>query len=172
MVLILLGLAAGGTAAGSQADHAVVGRFAITSEAGGAIWSFRPGGLLILTGPGDISSEGTWRPAAGERDFDASIDYDITGQTLTVQGQVAPGAGVIAVYVHASDAEKPDDAAPWPVESRLLGERFGMMADPTPMPSATPAECLRPQWADGVVEWDRCGAAAGAQSPGAEPSPT
>lgn len=156
LLVVLLTLATVAVAADIDHDHQVEGRFAVTSEAGGAIWAFQPGGLLILTGPGDISSEGTWGPAAGEREFDATIEYGIAGQTLTVRGEVAPGGDAIAVYVQATDAQRPGDADPWPSESRLLGERLGMVPEATPAPSAPPPDCLRPQWLDGMVDWDRC----------------
>jgi hypothetical protein len=31
-----------------------------------------------------------------------------------------------------------------------------MMMEETPEPTATPVECLRPQWVEGQVDWDRC----------------
>jgi hypothetical protein len=156
---------ASATAADSGSDHAVIGRFALTSEAGGAIWAFQPSGLLVLTGPGDIISHGTWSVGPGERDFDADIDYDIAGQTLSVKGQVAPDGQAIAVFVAATDARKPGDADPWPTESRLRGERLGMVGEPSPLPSATPVDCLRPQWMSAEVDWDRCDAPDGSQAP-------
>lgn len=165
LLSLLLGVAAVASATDAGSDHAVVGRFSLTSEAGGAVWSFQPSGLLVVTGPGDISSEGTWSPGPAERDFDASIDYDIAAQVLSVQGQVAPDGQAIAVFVEATVAGKPDDADPWPAESRLRGERLGMAAESTPLPSVAPADCLRPRWVAGEVDWDRCDAPAGSPSP-------
>ncbi len=155
-MVVLLGLAVAGLAADTTDDDAVVGRFGITSVVGGAVWAFQPGGLLVVTGPGEISSGGSWSPASGEREFDASIDYDIAGQALTVQGQLAPDGMAIAIYVRATDPLKPDDAEPWPTESRLVGERVGMVSDATPIPSEPPTDCSRPAWVDGGVDWDRC----------------
>lgn len=155
-MLMLLGLASVGLAAEIDDEHLVVGRFSITSDAGGAVWAFQPGGLLVLTGPGEISSQGTWSAAPGERDFDASVDYDIAGQSLVIQGQVAPDGAAVAIYVRATEASKPGDAEPWPSESRLVGERFGMSTETTPAPSQPPVDCSRPRWAQGEVDWDRC----------------
>ena len=31
-----------------------------------------------------------------------------------------------------------------------------MTVDETPEPTEAPLDCLRPQWADGEVDWDRC----------------
>jgi hypothetical protein len=169
-MLMLLAPASFGLAAEVEGDHAVVGRFSITSEAGGAVWAFQPGGLLVLTGPGEISSRGTWSAAPGERDFDASVDYDIAGQSLVIQGQVAPDGAAIAVHVRASAASKPGDAEPWPSESRLLGERFGMTAEATPAPSQRPVDCSRPRWVDGEVDWDRCDDLPAGASPSASPA--
>jgi hypothetical protein len=137
-------------------EHEVLGRFSLESEAGGAVWAFQPGGLLVITGPGDISSEGAWSPASGARAFDARVDYDIAGQDLSVVGQVSPDADRIAVYVLATDAIKPEDADPWPSESRLVGERFGMISEATPEPTAMPVDCTRPQWIGADIDWDGC----------------
>ncbi len=141
-------------------DHAVVGRFSIISDAGGAVWAFQPSGVLIVTGPGEILSEGTWSPADGEREFDAQVDVTVSGQALDVLGQVSPDGTAVAVYVTATEPERPDDWTPWPAESQLLGERFGMTTDPTPSPTPKPLDCARPAWTDGVVDWDRCDDAA------------
>jgi hypothetical protein len=134
--------------------HEVEGRFSMTSEAGGAVWAFRPGGVVMLTGPGDIVSSGTWSAGPETRDFDAVIEYEIAGQELAVQGQVSPDAQGIAVYVAASEATKPDDADPWPEDSRLIGERLGMEPEATTMPELV--DCERPDRVDGEVDWDRC----------------
>ncbi len=139
-------------------DHPVVGRFALTSEVGGAVWTFQPSGALFLTGPGEIVSEGTWTAAAGEGEFDAQVDVVITGQELTVLGQVHPDGESLAVYVAATDPERPEDWTPWPPESRLVGERSGMVTDQQPTPSPSPPDCARPAWVDGAVDWDRCDA--------------
>lgn len=153
-MLLLPALFLSGFAADELDDHDVVGRYSVTSEAGGAVWAFQPGGLLVLIGPGDIMSQGSWSVAAGEREFDATIDYGVTGQVLEILGQVAPDGVAVAFYVSASDATRPDDADPWPMESRLLGERVGMTPEATPSPS--PLDCTRPLWLGGLVDWDRC----------------
>jgi hypothetical protein len=31
-----------------------------------------------------------------------------------------------------------------------------MMVEETPEPTEAPVECLRPQWVEGEVDWDRC----------------
>ena len=139
-------------------DHPVVGRFALTSEAGGAVWTFQPSGALFVTGPGEIVSEGRWSAAAGEGEFDAQVDVVITGQELTVLGQVSPDGESLAVYVAATDPARPEDWTPWPPESRLVGQRTGMVTDPQPTPSPAPPDCARPAWVDGAVDWDRCDA--------------
>jgi hypothetical protein len=159
-IAVAMSLLAVSLTAGSGADaadeHEVVGRFTIESEAGGAIWAFLPGGLLVVTGPGDISSEGTWTPSVAERDFDASLEVTVSGQVLDVLGQVSPAHDRIAVYVVATEPTRPEDADPWPAESRLIGERFGMVAEPSPSPLPLPEECARPEWVEAAVDWDRC----------------
>lgn len=155
-MLLSLVPATAGLATEMDEEHEVVGRFSITSEAGGAVWAFQPSGLLVITGPGDIISEGSWAPASGEREFDAAVDYEIAGQMLTVHGQVAPDEVGIAVYVQATEPQRPGDAEPWPAESRLVGERMAMMPEVTASPSPSPADCMRPVWVDGEVDWDRC----------------
>lgn len=153
---LLASVQAVGSAAAASDDHAVVGRFSISSEAGGAVWAFQPSGLLVLTGPGDIMSEGSWVAAVGADEFDASIGYAIAGQELQVQGAVSPDGSQVAVYVRATEPTRPDDAEPWPIESRLTGERVGMTPEASPSPSPLPPDCTRPQWLDGDVDWDRC----------------
>jgi hypothetical protein len=137
-------------------DHAVVGRFSLTSDAGGAVWAFQPSGALIVTGPGEIISTGSWSPGPAEREFDAQVDVTVTGQQLVVLGQVSPDGTALAVHVAASEAERPDDWTPWPPASRLLGERLRLTPDPEPSPTPPPSDCARPEWVDGLVDWDRC----------------
>lgn len=134
--------------------HEVEGRFSITSEAGGAVWAFQPGGVVVLTGPGEILSSGVWSAGPEDRDFDAIIEYEVAGQELAVQGQVSTDGQAVAVYVAATEALRPDDADPWPEDSRLIGERLGMVPEATAAPES--ADCDRPDWVDGEVVWDRC----------------
>lgn len=148
--------AAGEATVDAGAEHPVVGRYAITSEAGGAVWAFQAGGALILLGPGDIVSEGSWTPAAGEREFDASVDVTVSGQRLEVLGELSPDGSAVAVYVAASEPQRPEDWTPWPAESRLTGERVGMTPEPAPSATPRPADCARPDWIGGAVDWDRC----------------
>jgi hypothetical protein len=160
--LLLAGVVAtaGAAAAGpsSAADHPVVGRFAIISDAGGAVWAFQPGGALVVIGPGEIISEGTWSAAGGERDFDASLEVTVSGQTLEVLGQVRDDGDAVAVLVNATEPARPDDWTPWPKESRLVGERVGMATEPEPSPTPIPLDCARPAWSGNAVDWDRCDA--------------
>jgi hypothetical protein len=139
-----------------SADHPVVGRFSITSEAGGAVWSFQPSGSLVVTGPGELVAEGRWTVGPAEREFDATVDVAISGQALAVLGEVAPDGTQVAIHVQATPPERPDDAVPWPPLSRLVGERLGMVPEGSPSPAPLPAECERPDWIDGEVDWDRC----------------
>ncbi len=157
-VTALLGtmVVATGVARDAGDEHPVVGRWSITSDAGGAVWAFQPSGALVISGPGEIMSEGSWTPAAGPGELDAAVDVEVTGQQLQALAQVSVDGTGIALYVTATEATRPDDWRPWPPESRLVGERFGMMVDETPQPSEPPIECLRPQWRDGEVDWDRC----------------
>jgi hypothetical protein len=134
----------------------IEGRFSIVSDAGGAVWAFQPGGQLILVGPGDLVANGLWRPAPATGAFDASVVIDVTGQELTVLGALSPDGSRVALHVRASDPRTPGDGVPWPLESRLTGERVGMTG-PAPSPTATADECLRPAWTAGsVVDWDPC----------------
>ena len=153
-VLLLAAVFASGLAQG--ADHPVVGRWTVESDVGGAVWAFQPSGKLVVTGPGEISAEGSWSPAGSDGELDASVDARITGQQLAVLAQVAPEGTALALYVTATAATSPEDWQPWPPASRLVGQPFGMMVEQTPEPTATPVECLRPQWVDGEIDWDRC----------------
>lgn len=155
-ILLLTAVAITSLAANTTEDHPVVGRWTVTSDAGGAVWAFQPSGLLVVTGPGEITSEGSWTPATGPEELDATVDAQITGQQLAAMAQVSPDGSQIALYVTATEPTRPDDWRPWPAESRLVGQRFGMTVDETPEPTDAPLDCLRPQWADGVVDWDRC----------------
>lgn len=156
VVLATLAAAIGSVAADPPTEHQVNGRFSISSDAGDAVWGFQPDGLLVLIGPGALVSEGSWTTATGDREFDASVDYSGAGQVLEVQGQVSPDGSRIAVYVVATESLRPDDADPWPAESRLVGELLGMQPEVTPLPSAVPIDCSRPEWVDGGIDWDRC----------------
>lgn len=153
-ILLLAAVVVSGLA--QNGEHPVVGRWTVTSDAGGAVWAFLPSGKLVVTGPGEISAEGRWLPAGGPDDLDASVDVTITGQQLEVLGQVAADGTGLALYITATEATRPDDWQPWPATSRLVGQPFGMMVEETPEPTEAPIECLRPQWLDGVVDWDRC----------------
>ena len=155
-MLLLTAVVVTGMAQDEADDHPVVGRWTIESDVGGSVWAFQPSGALIITGPGDILSQGRWTPADGADELDASVDVEVTGQQLDILAQVAPDGRNIALYVTATEAERPDDWYPWPPESRLVGQRFGMMVEETPQPSETPVDCLRPQWVGGEVDWDRC----------------
>lgn len=155
--LLLTAVVVTSVAQDATEDHPVVGRWSVASdEVGGAVWAFQPSGALIVSGPGEIMSQGTWTAAAGPDELDATLDVEITGQQLEVMAQVAPDSSRIALYVTATEATRPDDWHPWPPESRLVGERFGMMVEETPEPTAAPLDCLRPLWVDGDVDWDRC----------------
>jgi hypothetical protein len=155
-ILLVTAVAATGLAQDDAADHEVVGRWTLEAEPGGSVWAFQPSGMLIATGPGEILSEGTWTATGTEREFDIALDVVVTGQALEALGQVSPDGTEIALYVTATEATRPDDWRPWPAESRLIGERFGMMPAETPVPSAPPLACLRPDWVDGEIDWDRC----------------
>jgi len=171
VLLAVLGLS-GIAVAGSE--HDVVGRFSIESEAGGAIWAFQPSGALIVTGPGDQIEQGAWS-ASGTSDamFDASVDYQVTGQELTVLGEVSPDGAQIALFVSATPPNDEDNALPWPTEARLTGQRFGLVAEPTPEPPLDPIECLRPSWReDGSVDWDRCGLSGSSADASPSPAPS
>lgn len=169
-VLLLVAVVVSGVAsAATDEAHPVVGRFSVTSDAGGAVWTFQPTGALVLIGPGEIISEGTWQPGPDEREFDAEVDVAVTGQRLEVLGEVSPDGSSIALHVAASEPERPADWTPWPAESRLLGERSGMVPSPEPSPTLPPPDCQRPQWIDGAVDWDRCDAVALTEAPD-EPS--
>ena len=102
--IVLLSAVAITSFAGSTAeDHPVVGRWSVTSDAGGAVWAFQPSGLLVVTGPGEITSEGSWAPASGPEELDATVDAQITGQQLAAMAQVSPDGSQIALYVTATE---------------------------------------------------------------------
>jgi hypothetical protein len=155
---LLLAAVVATAGASTAVDHPVVGRFAIVSETGGAVWAFQPGGALVVIGPGEIISEGTWSAASEERDFDASVEVTVSGQTLEVLGQVRDDGDAVAVHVTATAPARPDDWTPWPTESRLVGERVGMTTEPESSPRPLPVDCVRPEWVGDAVDWDRCDA--------------
>lgn len=153
-------------------QHPVVGRYSVVSDAGGAVWAFQAGGSLVVSGPADLIANGSWSSAElAERAFDASLDVGVTGQELTIVGEVSPDHGDIAMHVAATEPSAPELAAAWPSESRLVGDRLSMAAEPSP--SVLPEiDCLRPSWdEDGTVDWDPCAARPGPAAPSAVPSP-
>ncbi len=156
VVPLALAVSLVGVALAGPADHPVVGRWVVEAEPGGAVWTFQPRGTVVALGPGEITSEGTWEPIDEDGAFDATVEVAVTGQTLQVLGQVAPDVGAVALYITASEATRPDDWTPWSPESRLVGEPFRMVADETPQPTEQPLDCLRPEWVEGAVDWDRC----------------
>ena len=165
-VLVVLALSAVSPAADSTADPSLLGRFSVVSDAGGAVWSFQPGGELMVVGPGDLLAEGRWAPGPEAGDFDAELDVAVSGQVLSILGAVSPDGRQIALYVAASEATSPLDGIPWPAVSRLVGDRVGLVPDPTPSPTRPPADCLRPAWgAAESVDWDRCSVTAQASLP-------
>jgi hypothetical protein len=146
-----------GYAAEPPDESPVVGRYTVVSESGGAVWAIQPGGGLVVVGPGDLVSQGTWTEGPERGEFDATLDVEATGQELSVLGAVSPDGRQVALYVSATEATTPADWDPWPPESRLLGDRLAMTAAGTPSPSPAPMDCLRPAWAaDTIVDWDRC----------------
>ena len=86
----------------------------------------------MVVGPGDLLAEGNWAPGPDAGEFDAELDVAVTGQALSVLGAVSPDGSQIALYVAASEATSPLDGIPWPRVSRLVGDRVGLVADPTP----------------------------------------
>jgi hypothetical protein len=75
----------------------------------------------------------------------------------------------VALHVRASNPGTLGDGVPWPEESRLIGERTGMVREDA-SPTAAADECLRPAWETvSVIDWDRC---APDPVPDVEPSTT
>jgi hypothetical protein len=153
--------------ADSAWDPALGGRFSVVSEAGGAVWSFLPGGELFLLGPGDLIAQGTWSQGSLPGEVDAVVVVPVTEQVLNILGSVSPDGSRLALSVTASEAEMPLGGIPWPGVSRLLGERLDLVADPTPSLTPPPDACRRPAWGAGeTVDWDPC-----ASEPDATPGP-
>jgi hypothetical protein len=178
LVAALVGIGAG--VAGQSPDASAVqaaapmeGRYAVVSQAGGAVWDFLPDGRLVIVGPVDLVAEGEWMPVADPGAFDASVDIELTGQALSVMGTFAPDGQRVALHVVASEARRPGDGATWPAESRLVGERIGM-AEEEASPTPRADECLRPTWTDAAtVDWDPCdeGLGTNLEGPGASAAP-
>jgi hypothetical protein len=154
LVASFLGLGASDPAAVPQVE----GRYAVTSDVGGAVWAFQPGGALVVVGPGDLVAQGSWTAGPETGEFDASMAVGVTGQDLVILGALSTDGGAIAMHVTASEATTPGAWTPWPPESRLVGERIVLGGEATPRPEPSPpVECLRPTWIEGgVVDWDRC----------------
>ena len=143
--------------ADSARDPALGGRFSVVSEAGGAVWSFQPGGELFVLGPGDLIAEGTWSPGPLPGEVDAVVVVPVTEQVLSILGSVSPDGSRLAISVTASEAATPLGGIPWPPASRLVGEQVGLVADPSPSPTPPPDACRRPAWGAGdTVDWDPC----------------
>lgn len=159
--------------AAEPADGPVsAGRFSVISDAGGAVWAFQPGGELIVVGPGDLVARGAWRDGPEVGDLDATLTVEASGQDLTILGALSPDGQQVALYVVASEATSPESWAPWPPQSRLLGDRLDLVTAAEPSPSPPPLDCLRPVWAsDALVDWDHCGDADVAPMVEAESSP-
>ncbi len=85
-MLVILALSTVSPAADSTDDPSLLGRFSVVSDAGGAVWSFQPGGGLMVVGPGDLLAVGTWAPGPGSGEFDAELDVVVTGQVLSCPG--------------------------------------------------------------------------------------
>ncbi len=122
-------------------DPALGGRFSVVSEAGGAVWSFQPGGELFVLGPGDLIAEGTWSPGPLPGEVDAVVVVPVTEQVLSILGSLSPDGSRLAISVTASEAATPLGGIPWPPASRLVGEQVGLVADPSPKPDAS-ARCV------------------------------
>jgi hypothetical protein len=144
------------TSLAADPEPLVIGRWVVEAEPGGAVWAFQPEGGLVITGPGELLSEGTWSPAIEEGAFDATVQVAASGQVLEVLGQASDDGSAVALYVAATEASKPDDWTPWPAESRLVGHPLGMSPSASPEASTPPLDCLRPAWIGEQVDWDRC----------------
>jgi hypothetical protein len=117
----------------------IVGRFALTSEAGGAVWALEEDGDLYVVGPGDLIAEGAWSPGPLDGLFAADVEVPVTGQRLDVMGAVSPDGLQIALHVRASEAATPGDGVPWPALSLLHGQRVGLAANASLEPTASPS---------------------------------
>jgi hypothetical protein len=123
-------VAASGDAPGGGAVH-TQGRYAVTSEAGGAVWVFEADGDLFVVGPGELLAEGAWSPGSLDGLFDAGVEVPVTGQRLGIMGAISPDGLHVALLVRASEAATPDDGVAWPALSLLHGERVGLAPDPS-----------------------------------------
>ena len=155
----------------APSEHPVLGRYSVISEAGGAVWAFQSSGSLVVSGPGDLVATGTWSSVGlADRAFDALVEVGVTGQELSIVGEVSPDHAAVAMHVDASVPTAPDLAVPWPPESRLVGERLAMSTQPTPS-SSPDIDCRRPSWnQDGSIDWDPCDALAAPVGASAPPS--
>jgi hypothetical protein len=157
LAVAMLAVPARGWATEPVEDSPVVGRYAVDSEAGGAVWAFQPSGQLVVLGPGELVAEGAWTEGPANGEFDGSLRIEVTAQDLEILGAVSPDGRQMALYVRAGEAAAPGDWDPWPAESRLLGTRLQMSPDEAPPPSPAASDCLRPAWGlDDVIDWDRC----------------
>jgi hypothetical protein len=118
------------------------GRYAVTSEAGGAVWVFEADGDLFVVGPGDLLAQGAWTVGLSDGLFDADVEVPVTGQHLGIMGATSPDGLQVALLVRASEAATPDDGVVWPALSLLHGERVGLAPaqppDPVVAPSTSP----------------------------------
>jgi hypothetical protein len=158
VLLLVAGLSLLATVGVAGRADAVSGRYSVESDAGGAVWSFRDDGRLVVIGPGDLQADGHWSAVAGDGAFDATLSVTVTDQALRILGTASPDGRGLALYVEATEPGSPADGTPWPPVSRLIGARVGLTDEASPRPSLPAQECLRPRWlADGQVDWYPCG---------------
>jgi len=159
LIVALLVSSASVVVMAADEEHAVVGRYAVESAAGGAVWAFQSSGKLVVIGPADLMSEGAWTAVPGSASkFDATLEVTVTSQRLMILGDVSPSGSEIALYVAATPPDDEQGALPWPPESRLTGLSLSVVPELTPAPSLDAMECLRPAWsADRSIDWEPCG---------------
>lgn len=112
-----------------RAAAQVVGRYAIDSQPGGAVWSFEKDGKVVIIGPGELMAGGDWQPGPLAGLFHGEVHVPVTSQWLAILGAVSPDGDQVAMHVLASEAGAPGDGVPWPATSFLVGRRVGLLPD-------------------------------------------
>jgi hypothetical protein len=128
---------ASGDARGAGPGH-IEGRYAVTSEVGGAVWVFEADGDLVVIGPGELLAEGAWSEGLVGGLFGAGVEVPVTGQDLEIMGAISPDGLQVAMLIRATEAATPDDGVVWPALSLLHGELVSLAPD-SPDPAVAPS---------------------------------
>jgi hypothetical protein len=142
-ILVVQGLAFPSRGMSADADAptgSLDGTFSTPGPVGGTVWAFRPGGVLFVSGPGELEHAGRWAVAPGTGLVQATLRWSPSGQTLRILAATPPDATRVALLVRARGVSTvPPNGARWPPLSLLVAERVTLEPLPTAAASQGPA---------------------------------